>query len=129
MSSLRLVDRSAVARENDRASLCRFTLADGHRCALPAPITIVPSPPPCLRELGALCVKIPMSPVTPHALTHSESTLTESPASTDFKQLTLTLNSLDATPTKKRAVWLLPVGQTSVCLPSSLSKMATINRP
>ncbi len=35
MSSLRSVGRSAAARNNDRASLCSFTFADGRRCRTP----------------------------------------------------------------------------------------------
>jgi hypothetical protein len=32
MSANRSVDRSAVAHENDRSSLCSFTFVDGRRC-------------------------------------------------------------------------------------------------
>jgi len=35
MSSARSVDRSAVAQENPRASLCRFTFSDGRCCRSP----------------------------------------------------------------------------------------------
>jgi hypothetical protein len=35
MSSIRSVGRSAAARNNDRASLCSFTFADGRRCRTP----------------------------------------------------------------------------------------------
>jgi hypothetical protein len=35
MSANRSVDRSAVAHENDRSSLCSFTFADGRRCRIP----------------------------------------------------------------------------------------------
>jgi hypothetical protein len=35
MSANRSVDRSAVAHENDRSSLCSFSFADGRRCRTP----------------------------------------------------------------------------------------------
>jgi hypothetical protein len=35
MSSLRPVGRSAATLDKDRASLCRFTFADGRRCRIP----------------------------------------------------------------------------------------------
>jgi hypothetical protein len=92
-------------RQQDGASLCRLTFADGRQCRTPRcpnhPHFCYPYHPP-LPKLSVLCVSAPLcdNRFPSFSLTHLNATHTRHPASVDSKPLTAALTLLDATLTQ-----------------------------